>query len=157
MWSQYTVRIVAMPSDDNLLCMVHIITTSVFQWKEPWHKWTGRRLSKMVCWSNWLVANKMQMDEMESMRYLPPPIWRPANDLVLRTVWTYLAKHDSRKKSKICCDGLLLWYPGLNYTQKWFTTCISQTSAKILFSYIVIRIWIAIEEAGRDSKHTNNV
>eukprot|EP00957_Ditylum_brightwellii_P001286 100864-Ditylum_brightwellii.AAC.1 len=59
---------------------------------------TYKKLKNEVDWSEWLAAKKVQLDSMEDLNMYGEPTYIPKGAKILSPVWTYMIKHDGRKK-----------------------------------------------------------
>eukprot|EP00957_Ditylum_brightwellii_P208421 15357356-Ditylum_brightwellii.AAC.1 len=63
---------------------------------------------KEVDWGEWLAEEKVQLDSMEDLEMYGKPTYAPKGAKILCSVWTYMIKHDGRKKARNCCNGSVL-------------------------------------------------
>eukprot|EP00957_Ditylum_brightwellii_P118102 9006948-Ditylum_brightwellii.AAC.1 len=66
---------------------------------------TRSKLKKEVDWGEWLAVKKTQLDSMEDLEIYREPTYALKGTKILRSVWTYMIKHDGRKKAQNCCNG----------------------------------------------------
>jgi hypothetical protein len=143
-WEGRKMRDDEIPHDGELLYAINVVNIA----PQPVTKWTRYQLKPLSCWPEWYGAEKVHLDQMWDASMFGKSQARPANFVVIRSVWTYTVKHDGHKKSRTCCDGSILRSPTLKYAQQCYSACISQTGMKILFDCLVIRDWV---ERGADA------
>jgi hypothetical protein len=130
------------PTPDQLEDLVYNITVS--DGMVPGSKWTRHQLKRLICWPEWHVAEKEQLDGMALANMFGKPESRPTGATILRFFWKYSVKHYGRKKARTCCDGSVLRSKSLEYAEQCYDACISQTGMGIFFAYAVIRGWVIV-------------
>jgi hypothetical protein len=85
----------ALDGDDILSTAINVISDGEIR---PETKWTRRQLKPLASWPEWYGAEKEQLDQMHIAKMFVPPQIRPNNAVVLQSAWTYMVKHDGRKR-----------------------------------------------------------
>eukprot|EP00957_Ditylum_brightwellii_P207384 15352759-Ditylum_brightwellii.AAC.1 len=65
---------------------------------------TCSKLKQEVDWGEWLATEKVQLDSMKELNMYDAPLYSSKGAKILRLVWTYMVKHDDRKKARNCCN-----------------------------------------------------
>eukprot|EP00957_Ditylum_brightwellii_P169197 12878492-Ditylum_brightwellii.AAC.1 len=80
---------------------------------------------------------------MEELNMYDAPTYAQKGTKILRPVWTYMVKHDGRKKARNCCNGSVLKGKGVEYEHTYASRA-SQIGMKLfttiasLHNYIII-------------------
>eukprot|EP00957_Ditylum_brightwellii_P151073 11504037-Ditylum_brightwellii.AAC.1 len=90
---------------------------------------THSKLKREVDWGEWLAAEKVQLDSMEELNMYDAPTYAPKGTKILQPIWTYMVKHDGRKKARNCCNGSVLKGKGVDYAHTYLL-CASQVGMK---------------------------
>eukprot|EP00957_Ditylum_brightwellii_P171812 13079439-Ditylum_brightwellii.AAC.1 len=104
---------------------------------------TCSKLKQEVDWGEWLTAEKVQLDSMEDLNMYDVTTYGTKGIKILQPMWTYMVKHDGRKKARNCCNGSVLKGKGIDYAHI-YSSCASQIGIKLfttiaaLCSYIII-------------------
>eukprot|EP00957_Ditylum_brightwellii_P032537 2465371-Ditylum_brightwellii.AAC.1 len=66
------------------------------------------------------------------------PILPPKNTTILCSIWTYVVKHDGRKKACNCCNGSVLKKKGNDYANT-YSTYANQVGIRLFTSIVAIK------------------
>jgi hypothetical protein len=120
--------------EDDLDDIVRAITPNESTSKSS--QFTRRRLQKGPDWEEWKRSEFKQLDAMHEDGMFAKPILRkdaPIDAKILYQVWSYVVKHDGRKKSRNTCDGRKLKRTGLA-AAKHYAACVSQQGIKMFLA-----------------------
>eukprot|EP00957_Ditylum_brightwellii_P212079 15366940-Ditylum_brightwellii.AAC.1 len=79
------------------------------------------------------------------------PIRPPNKATILQSIWTYVVKHDGKKKARNCCNGSILKCKGTEYVNT-YSACASQTRMHLFTAIAAIKNYLIL---GADTTNAN--
>eukprot|EP00957_Ditylum_brightwellii_P038606 2918476-Ditylum_brightwellii.AAC.1 len=104
---------------------------------------TRSKLKKEVNWDEWLAVKKKKLDKMHKCQIYGNPVRPPNKATILQSIWTYVVKHDSKKKARNCCNGSILKRKGTKYVNT-YSACASQSGMQLLTAIAAIKNYLII-------------
>eukprot|EP00957_Ditylum_brightwellii_P183967 14013450-Ditylum_brightwellii.AAC.1 len=80
---------------------------------------------------------------MEDLNMYDTPAYAPKGAKILQPMWTYMIKHNDRKKARNCCNGSVLKGKGVDYAPT-YSSCASQVGMKLFTTIAVLKNYLII-------------